>query len=201
MAMSVSGASSAKIHRFKPYPSYKDSGVEWLGEIPVHWGVRKVKRLCLVRRGASPRPIDDPIYFDENGECAWVRIADVPASQRYLERTTQRLSPLGKSKSVALEPGELFVSIAATIINHFARQRNVFETGVNEFEIMINQLRANGKIHPKSQCLHPYIRFNVHVAESTNEHLPVILHKEDSIGAMDYADLTQNFIHHFEVAL
>ncbi len=31
-----------------------------------------------------------------------------------------------------------------------------------------------------------------------DEHLPVILHKEDSIGAMDYADLTQNFIHHFE---
>jgi len=23
--------------RFKPYPAYKDSGVEWLGEIPAHW--------------------------------------------------------------------------------------------------------------------------------------------------------------------
>ena len=43
----------------------KDSGVEWLGEIPAHWEVKTVKRLCLVRRGASPRPIDDPIYFDE----------------------------------------------------------------------------------------------------------------------------------------
>jgi type I restriction enzyme S subunit len=93
----------------------RDSGVEWPGEIPAHWGVRKVKRLCLVRRGASPRPIDDPIYFDEDGEYAWVRIADVSASDRYLEATTQRLSELGKSKSVALEPGELFVSIAATV--------------------------------------------------------------------------------------
>ena len=37
------------------------------------------------------------------------------ASERYLEQTTQRLSDLGKSKSVALEPGELFVSIAATV--------------------------------------------------------------------------------------
>ena len=91
--------------------------------------------------------------------------------------------------------------IAALIINHFVNQRNVFETGVNEFEIMINQLKASGKIHPKAQCLHPYIRFNVHVAESTNEHLPVILHNEGSMGAMDYVDLTQNFIHHFEVTL
>jgi hypothetical protein len=41
----------------------------------------------------------------------------------------------------------------------------------------------------------------VHVAESTSEHLPVFLHKEDSIGATDYADLTQNFLHHFESVL
>lgn len=77
--------------------------------------MKKVKRLCLVRRGASPRPIDDPIYFDEEGDYAWVRIADVTASERYLEATTQTLSSLGKSKSVALEPGELFLSIAATV--------------------------------------------------------------------------------------
>lgn len=93
----------------------KISGIEWLGKIPHHWQVKKLKRLCLVRRGASPRPIEDPIYFDDDGEYAWVRIADVTASQRYLERTTQKLSALGKSKSVALEPGELFVSIAATV--------------------------------------------------------------------------------------
>ncbi len=93
----------------------KDSGVEWLGEIPAHWGAKKIKRLCLVRRGASPRPIDDPAYFDDNGMYAWVRIADVTASKRYLETTPQRLSVLGQSKSVSLEPGELFLSIAATV--------------------------------------------------------------------------------------
>ena len=93
----------------------KDSGVEWLGKIPAHWEVKKLKRLCLVRRGASPRPIEDPVYFDDNGEYAWVRIADVTASERYLEMTPQKLSVLGKSKSVPLEPGELFLSIAATV--------------------------------------------------------------------------------------
>lgn len=88
--------------------------------------------------------------------------------------------------------------IAAFIINHFAVHKNVFETGVNEFEMALNQIRPSGKIHPKAMCLKPYIRFNVNVAESTNEHLPVFLHKPKSIGAMDYADLAQNFIHHFE---
>jgi type I restriction enzyme S subunit len=93
----------------------KESGVEWLGEIPADWEVKKIKRLCLVRRGASPRPIEDQVYFDDEGEYAWVRIADVTASERYLEETTQRLSELGRSKSVPLDPGELFVSIAGTV--------------------------------------------------------------------------------------
>ena len=98
-----------------PNVPMKDSGVEWLGEVPAHWQVKKIKRLCLVRRGASPRPIDDPAYFADDGEYAWVRISDVTASARYLKTTTQRLSTLGQSKSVALEPGELFLSIAATV--------------------------------------------------------------------------------------
>lgn len=93
----------------------KESGVEWLGEIPTHWEAIRVKLLSSVRRGASPRPIDDPIYFDDEGEYAWVRIADVTASARYLTRTTQRLSDTGKAKSVPLEPGELFLSIAGSV--------------------------------------------------------------------------------------
>jgi chromosome partitioning protein len=90
---------------------------------------------------------------------------------------------------------------AAFVINHFEKRRNVFETGVNEFEIALNQIRPSGRIHPKAVCLKPFIRFSVHVAESTNEHLPVILHDESSIGAEDYTNLTQNFLHHFETVL
>ena len=30
----------------KPYPAYKDSGVEWLGKVPEHWGVKRV-RSCV----------------------------------------------------------------------------------------------------------------------------------------------------------
>lgn len=29
--------------RFKPYPAYKDSGVEWLGEIPTPWNVKRLR--------------------------------------------------------------------------------------------------------------------------------------------------------------
>lgn len=110
----------AIIHRavtrgLDPNVRLKDSGVEWLREVPEHWEVIRVKNLSLVKRGASPRPIADPKYFDDNGEFAWVRISDVTASKRYLVKTTQRLSKLGQSLSVSLEPESLFLSIAGSV--------------------------------------------------------------------------------------
>ncbi len=97
------------------YEKYKDSGVEWIGEIPDGWEVKKLKRLSTIKRGASPRPIADPKYFDNLGKWAWVRIADVSASERYLENTTQTLSELGASLSVKMLPNSFFLSIAGTV--------------------------------------------------------------------------------------
>lgn len=31
------------IHNLKPYPAYKDSGVPWLGKVPEHWEIRRLK--------------------------------------------------------------------------------------------------------------------------------------------------------------
>jgi type I restriction enzyme S subunit len=98
-----------------PNVKMQDSGVEWIGEIPEHWRVMKIKRLTKIGRGASPRPIDDPKYFDENGEYAWVRISDVTRSGMYLKSTEQRLSNIGANLSVKLQPGSLFLSIAASV--------------------------------------------------------------------------------------
>lgn len=35
----------------KRYDSYKDSGIEWIGEIPSHWEIATVGRLCILGRG------------------------------------------------------------------------------------------------------------------------------------------------------
>ncbi len=38
----------------KPYPAYKPSGVEWLGDVPVHWEVRRLKEATKIIAGQSP---------------------------------------------------------------------------------------------------------------------------------------------------
>ena len=49
---------------YKPYPAYKDSGVEWLGKVPAHWEVR---RLCYAVALNPPvkagLPFNDEVSF------------------------------------------------------------------------------------------------------------------------------------------
>lgn len=35
---------------FPRYTAYKNSGVEWLGEVPKHWDVRRARRLCEIKK-------------------------------------------------------------------------------------------------------------------------------------------------------
>jgi type I restriction enzyme S subunit len=46
--------SETKRQRFQPYPKYKDSGVEWLGEIPAHWEIKSLKLISSINMGQSP---------------------------------------------------------------------------------------------------------------------------------------------------
>src|SRR5439155_16466700 len=49
-------APSTALCRFKPYPEYKDSGVEWLGEIPAGWEMLSLKRAARISYGLGEPP-------------------------------------------------------------------------------------------------------------------------------------------------
>ena len=34
---------------YKPYPAYRDSGVEWIGQVPEHWDIARIKRTSSLR--------------------------------------------------------------------------------------------------------------------------------------------------------
>ena len=59
---------------FPRYPAYKDSGVEWLGEVPAQWDVLGIKRVCAVVGGSTPKS-DQEAYWD--GDIVWVTPADL----------------------------------------------------------------------------------------------------------------------------
>ncbi|WP_197412471.1 restriction endonuclease subunit S [Novosphingobium sp. Fuku2-ISO-50] len=83
-------------------------------DAPHDWPLVALGSLARVKRGASPRPIQDPKWFSDEGH-GWVRISDVTASDRVLLQTTQYLSDAGRAASVEIIPGDLIMSICATI--------------------------------------------------------------------------------------
>ena len=80
-----------------------------------HWVDKRLGEVATVVRGASPRPIADTRWFDQNSSVGWVRISDVVKGAMYLDRTTQRLSEDGISRSRRVKRGSVIMSIAATV--------------------------------------------------------------------------------------
>ena len=60
--------------RYRPYPTYKDSGIEWLGEIPAHWEVSATKRVCRIVNGATPKSAESSYW---NGDIPWITPEDL----------------------------------------------------------------------------------------------------------------------------
>lgn len=92
--------------------AYKDSE---LGRIPEDWNIIRISEIALVQRGASPRPIDSPIWFDKNSDIGWLRISDLTKSFKYLVETSQNLSKLGVLNSRYVPKNQLVMSICATV--------------------------------------------------------------------------------------
>ena len=59
----------------RPETEMKDSGIEWIGDIPESWTIRPLKSLYTLTTGFTPNSKDDSLY-DENGE-TWVTIGDL----------------------------------------------------------------------------------------------------------------------------
>jgi type I restriction enzyme, S subunit len=60
--------------KLRPYPSYKDSGVQWIREIPENWDVWRIKDKLKFAIGGTPSTGREE-YFD--GDNLWVSIADM----------------------------------------------------------------------------------------------------------------------------
>lgn len=97
-----------------PNVEMKDSGVEWIGNIPVHWKVKKIKYSATLTRGVfGHRPRNDPKYYD--GDYPFIQTGDVASANKYIETFSQTLSELGKSVSKEFKKGTIAFTLAANV--------------------------------------------------------------------------------------
>lgn len=73
--------------KYQKYAEYKDSGVGFLGEIPKHWIISKVKYLAPFQVGWTPPTKDDSNFIGQN---LWVNISDLKG--RVINNTVKQIS-------------------------------------------------------------------------------------------------------------
>ena len=100
------------------------------------WEEKYIGELADIVRGASPRPIQDPKWFDPNSEIGWLRISDVTSQNGRIHSLEQKISKLGQEKTRVLTEPHLLLSIAATVGKPVV---NYVKTGVHDgFLIFMN---------------------------------------------------------------
>ena len=73
--------------------------------------LRKLSDISTIKRGGSPRPIND--YLCDDG-LPWLKISDFSLGQRYINHTHEYIKQSGLSKTKLVKKGTLIVSNSAT---------------------------------------------------------------------------------------
>jgi type I restriction enzyme S subunit len=79
----------------------RPSGIDWLGDVPAHWEVKRVKQVAKLESGHTPDK-KIPAYW-ENCDISWVSLNDTSQLKivDYISQTAQSLNPKGIANSSA----------------------------------------------------------------------------------------------------
>lgn len=126
-----------------PDAPMKDSGVEWLGQVPEHWQIAPLKYLCSFTGGGTPSK--DNLSFWTDGNIPWVSPKDMKTSRIYKTQDYITETALIESSTQLIKQGALLIVVRSGIL-----QRNI-PIAINEVPVTLNQdmkaLRFNNKIN------------------------------------------------------
>jgi type I restriction enzyme S subunit len=108
----------------------KDSGIEWLGEIPAHWDTRKLKYLVGLIGGGTPTK-DVAEYW--NGDIPWVSPKDMKAE--WIDRAEDSITQEGLNESATslVAPFSVLVVVRSGILKHS------LPVAINTVPVTLNQ--------------------------------------------------------------
>lgn len=103
---------------YQPYPEYKDSGVKWLGDVPKHWKVKRIKNLATYNDEALDEQTD-PDFEIEYVDISSVNLVDGITST---EITSFEKAPSRARRKV--KNGDTIVSTVRTYLKAIAAIKN-----------------------------------------------------------------------------
>lgn len=115
-----------------PNVKMKDSGVEWLGEIPAHWEVKKLKYAIKSIEGGGTPSTDNPLFW--NGTIPWVSPKDMKVEKEIaLTEDYITTTAIANSSASLIPPGRVLIVVRSGILKHS------LPIAINSVEVSLNQ--------------------------------------------------------------
>lgn len=111
-----------------PNAEMKDSGIDWIGEIPKHWDIDKIKHNFTILSGATPKTSNNEYW---NGEIEWITPADYKTEDVFINAGHKKITQEG------------LISCATSIIPQnsiiFSKRAPVGLVAINTIPLCTNQ--------------------------------------------------------------
>ncbi|MGF6594305.1 restriction endonuclease subunit S [Pseudomonas sp. 2835] len=130
---------------YKPYPAYKDSGVEWLGRVPEHWVTKKLL-YWISGYGSGTTPSSEDEYSTDG--IPWVTTGELRENTVFSTDKCVTHDALKNNSALKLHPaGSLVIAMYGATVGRL---------GVLGIEATLNQ--ACFAIHPSERVMIPFLR-------------------------------------------
>jgi type I restriction enzyme S subunit len=165
-----------------PHAPMKPSGIEWLGDVPEHWALPKLKGVATFSGGGTPSR-DNPAYW--NGDIPWVSPKDMKAER--IEGAEESITEEGlrSSASILLPPGRVLIVVRSGILKH------TIPIAINETEVALNQDMKALSFDP-TKCVE---RFFFRWVQGHNEQLLLAWAKQGAtVESIEHSYLAQTVV-------
>src|SRR5680860_68408 len=107
----------------KPYPAYRESGAVWLGNIPIHWEVRRLKSLAqIMTSGAWGSDIESEM-LDQCLVATTAQMRDDGTLNHH--KLNKRFLTIDEQRRSRLESGDILVSKSSGSIDNVITGKSV----------------------------------------------------------------------------
>jgi type I restriction enzyme S subunit len=112
------------------YPHYKEIGIDWIGQVPAHWSIERLKNVVRFSGGGTPAR-DNPEYW--GGDIPWISPKDMKAEAIVSSEESITKAGLAGGASSLVPPGRLLMVVRSGILKH------TIPVGMNRIPVALNQ--------------------------------------------------------------
>ena len=126
--------------QYKAYPAYKDSGVEWIGQVPEHWKIAQIKRISVLN------PKKSTLSEEKDSLCTFLPMEKLRTNAITLDET-RPIHEVYDGYSYFCDDDILIAKVTPCFENGNIAVANGLVNGIGFGSTEINVLRVNGKGH------------------------------------------------------